>query len=390
MHPLPATGPARRGARATAALPAADGSRLHGVDALRGVAAILVMLFHYTTRYEEKFGHVSPPAFEVSWGYLGVNLFFMIICFVIFMTLERTQRPADFLVSRFSRLFPAYWVAAMVTYAIVQLTPELGKNVSPMAAIGNALMFHGLLGIPNVDGVYWTLEIELLFYWAIFLLWLTVGFKAPERWLAKWLALAIAGAALQRVGFALPYIVSRAFILSYIPYFALGVLLYLYFVRRTFRWRVEGLLGVLALLAIDLIDAPARLLWTFAFLVLFVLVAFRWQTSAAVRALARVGIVSYPLYLLHETLGWSLIHRLEAHRIGPNVAIAISCAVALALASALHFTVEAPAMTAIRRAWRRSPTSAAEPPMAYRRRWIGVTVLVGMAVLIGNRLTLHS
>lgn len=45
--------------------PSAD-SRLHGLDALRGVAALLVMLFHYATRYQEKFGHLSPPAFQVS------------------------------------------------------------------------------------------------------------------------------------------------------------------------------------------------------------------------------------------------------------------------------------------------------------------------------------
>jgi peptidoglycan/LPS O-acetylase OafA/YrhL len=392
MQPLSASGPIHGGAHAAAALPAsaADDSRLHGVDALRGVAALLVMLFHYTTRYQEKFGHVSPPAFEVHWGYLGVNLFFMISGFVIFMTLERTRRPADFLVSRFSRLFPAYWVAALVTWTIVQLTPELGKNVSPLAAIGNGLMFHGLLGIPNIDGVYWTLEVELLFYWAMFLLWLTVGFAAPVRWLAPWLALSIVAAAVQRLGFAFPYIVSRVFILPYFPYFALGVLLYLYFVRRTFRWRVEGLIVALTLLAIALADPSSRLVWTFSFVVLFVLVAFRWQDSFAVRALARVGIISYPLYLLHETIGWTLIHRLEAHGVGANLAIAIACAIALTLALVLHLVVERPAMRSIRAAWRRTPSAASVAAITDRRRWIGATVLIGAAVLVGNRLTLHS
>jgi peptidoglycan/LPS O-acetylase OafA/YrhL len=392
MHSLAVTGSTRGGSHVEDALPvrSADDARLHGVDALRGVAALLVMLFHYTTRYQEKFGHVSPPAFEVSWGYLGVNLFFMISGFVIFMTLERTRRPADFLVSRFSRLFPAYWVAALVTWTIVQLTPELGKNVSPMAAIGNGLMFHGLLGIPNIDGVYWTLEVELLFYWAMFLLWLTVGFAAPARWLMPWLALSIVAAAVQRLGFAFPYIVSRVFILPYFPYFAIGVLLYLYFVRHTFRWRVEGPIGVLALLAIALIDPPSRLLWTAAFVAVFVLAAFRWQASFAVRALALVGIVSYPLYLLHETIGWTLIHRLEARAVGPDLAIAIACATALTLAFVLHVAVERPAMRSIRSAWKR--WSAAAPAMASpdRRRWIGATVLIGAMVLVGNRLTLHG
>ena len=364
-------------------------SRLHGVDALRGVAALLVMLFHYTTRYEEKFGHLSPPAFHVSWGYLGVNLFFMISGFVIFMTLERTSRPADFLVSRFSRLFPAYWVAALVTFVTLQLATELGKSVSYAEAAANGIMFHGLLGVPHIDGVYWTLEVELLFYWAMFLLWLSVGFAAPQRWIGAWLALSIAAASAQRLGIGFPYIVSRAFLLPHFPYFALGILLYLYHVRRTFRWRVEGALGVLAFLAIALVDSPSRVLLTAAFLLLFVLVGFRWSSAAPVRLLARVGIISYPLYLLHETIGWALIHRLEAHAIDANVAIALASALALALACLLHVAVEAPAMRSIRHAWRRSSASAVGAP-AHRQRWIGVTVAIGMVVLLGNRLTLHS
>ena len=71
-----------------------------------------------------------------------------------------------------------------MTFLTLQLAPELGKSVSYTEAVATSVMFHGLLGIPNIDGVYWTLEVELLFYWAIFLLWLTVGFTAPQRWIA--------------------------------------------------------------------------------------------------------------------------------------------------------------------------------------------------------------
>ena len=52
------------------------------------------------------------------------------------------------------------------------MVPELGKSVSFWQALGNGLMFHGLLGVPHIDGVYWTLEVELLFYWAMLLIWL--------------------------------------------------------------------------------------------------------------------------------------------------------------------------------------------------------------------------
>jgi len=64
--------------------------RLAEVDALRGLAALSVMAFHYTTKYDELFQFSGTVPFNVPWGYLGVNLFFVISGFVIFMTLERT------------------------------------------------------------------------------------------------------------------------------------------------------------------------------------------------------------------------------------------------------------------------------------------------------------
>ena len=61
--------------------------RLAQLDALRGIAALAVVLFHYTTRYDQLFGHAQSPALSFPYGYLGVNLFFMISGFVILMTL---------------------------------------------------------------------------------------------------------------------------------------------------------------------------------------------------------------------------------------------------------------------------------------------------------------
>ena len=78
--------------------------RLTELDSLRGIAAMAVVLFHYTTRFTELYGHTAPPVFSVPLGHLGVNLFFMISGFVIFMTLERTLTSRDFIISRFSRL----------------------------------------------------------------------------------------------------------------------------------------------------------------------------------------------------------------------------------------------------------------------------------------------
>jgi len=81
-------------------------TRLTGIDALRGLAAISVVFYHYTTRYQQKFGFAEPPGIEFPFGHLGVNLFFVISGFVIFMTLEDETGIANIVV--WPKLFEQY------------------------------------------------------------------------------------------------------------------------------------------------------------------------------------------------------------------------------------------------------------------------------------------
>ena len=95
-------------------------ARVRELDVLRGLAAAAVVLFHYTVRYGALYGYPAPPIVRVPTGFYGVEVFFCISGFVIFMTLDRTRRPMDFVVSRVSRLWPAYIVAIAVTFAVVR------------------------------------------------------------------------------------------------------------------------------------------------------------------------------------------------------------------------------------------------------------------------------
>ena len=96
-------------------------ARLQPLDAIRGIAAMMVVLIHYTVNYSKLFPQADHPSFVVSWGYLGVNFFFMVSGFVIFMTLCKTINSWDFVVSRFSRLYPVYWFAVLATAAVAIL-----------------------------------------------------------------------------------------------------------------------------------------------------------------------------------------------------------------------------------------------------------------------------
>lgn len=154
--------------------------RLELLDYCRFFAALSVLTYHYTFS-GVNVGKVNSFQFDeiissfTKYGYLGVELFFMISGFVIF--LSATKRSASsFIVNRAVRLYPAYWFAVIFT-SIVSLAfggEQLQVYISQVLL--NLTMLQSFLGIMHVDGVYWTLVYEIEFYIAVYLL-ILLGLK---------------------------------------------------------------------------------------------------------------------------------------------------------------------------------------------------------------------
>ena len=139
--------------------------RILELDAVRGIAALMVVLYHYTTWSTQSEGFSSTaPLFEFWQGKFGVYLFFIVSGFVIFLTLEKCDNISDFIVSRFARLYPAYWICVLITFLILYLTPIPGREVSTQQLLINMTMLQKFLRVASIDGVYWTLAVELVFY----------------------------------------------------------------------------------------------------------------------------------------------------------------------------------------------------------------------------------
>jgi peptidoglycan/LPS O-acetylase OafA/YrhL len=332
-------------------------TRLGQIDALRGLAALAVVLFHYTARFVDIFNPASRPIFEVRHGGLGVNLFFIISGFVIFMTLERTKRPLDFVVSRFSRLFPSYWVAIIITFAVTHWLGLPGKLVDIGPALGNFLMIHNLFGIPNVDGAYWTLEVELLFYFAIFSL-----FSLGKLDYINWALLAVLAlkfiylAAPAFFGFDLPWIVYRLLILHYIPWFALGICIFQLNASMTdgqpARNRTVIFVTVVAaLLALAIGESIWQAILGLCLGLLVHLCARGRLHILNARPFLWLGSISYPLYLLHENIGWSIQLQVLERGASFEVAVVLALAASLAAAALLTKFIEQPALRRIRAAY---------------------------------------
>lgn len=331
----------------------AGAARLLAVDALRGIAALAVVLFHFTTRFQDLYGGAGSPTVAFPNGHYGVNLFFVISGFVIFMTLERTKRPLDFVVSRFSRLFPSYWFAVALTFIVVSSFGLPGKEVTVGQALANGLMVHGLLGVPHVDGVYWTLEIEMLFY--AWMLLLFVGGQLGRVHLALWALLSLRLVYVvmaKKFGVDLSWTLSHLLILKYLPWFAIGICVYQ---LSRGDWPKRSLPVTLALALVVLVAADGWRISAMAacFAVLVWLAATGRADWLANPVLVFFGAISYPLYLLHENMGWVAMRAMQRAGWSFDVSAVAALFGAIALAAAVTFAVERPAMRWVRAAYGR-------------------------------------
>ncbi|MCF4164325.1 acyltransferase [Zavarzinia compransoris] len=345
------------------------GERDRTIDCLRGIAILLVVLYHWLVRWTvpefehdvTAWRHVHSPVFLL--GRYGVQIFFVISGFVIAMTLMRSASALEFAARRFARLFPALLLAASLTFAVSRLHDPFALGVGFRDYLLNLTFIGSMLGAELVDSAYWTLSVEVRFYAFAALCW----FVLRERF---WIGL---------IGFALLALAAdmmeprlgKLFLRDYNAFFLLGVALWQ--IRRGVgagRGRVSaGFLVAMAVLAYGMTAGQfheaglpdwAPHAFVLGAMVLVVL-ALGGRLRLNSRWLAWVGLVSYSLYLLHQILGIHMIRALRLLDLPDVVVFPLTLATFLA-ASHLAFTfVERPGRRAIMALWRR--TAAALPQM---------------------------
>lgn len=288
--------------------------RFHELDIMRFLAALAVLFYHYTFGANRIYG---TPAFSADkilrYGYLGVDAFFMISGYVVLMS-SMHKTPKYFFISRVVRLYPAYWVSCLLTFAILYF----GKISAPGAPTAsfkllayNLTMLQGFFGKVDLNGVFWTLTYEIGFYFIILII------SAHQLWknllliIATWLIYTLL------VG---PNATNNALAFFLIPKFSCcfiaGMLFYLLRIKYAAGWKIYLLLIACFLLNIknDILimgkmndyyhDAYAYKSYLMAavitaFYIFFLLSALGKLDSPRLKYPAKLGALTYPFYLTH-------------------------------------------------------------------------------------------
>lgn len=318
------------------------------LDILRFFAAISVLMLHYfSVAVSQNTDWISR---YITHGYLGVELFFIISGFVIFFSLQKPIK--EYALGRFIRLYPLFWILCTITYIITLIwTPDTALSLKHFFM--NLLIINDNKVAFLVDGVYWTLTQELIFYTMIGFFVYFFSLKRIEWFFGIWLLTVFLTF---YFGFENSFITKIA-LTRYATFFSIGGLTALIYSQKDaiqksihMTYIRYGLLFS-SLLLIPYVSEKLKVSTAYAtnkfgvfnhdsyiFLSILILLFFsgilinnKINNKKLIKISLMLGAMTYPLYLIHSKIGSIVIGFFESF--GQISVVSISVAICMVLAS---------------------------------------------------------
>ncbi len=335
-------------------------SRILELDALRAIAAINLLLFHFTLVFENRYGYNSPLGFEFPWGKYGVQLFFMLSGFVNAMTLLKKGEPGEFLVSRLIRIFPSYWLVILLNVVLLSTFAMYAAEPSTAQFAANMTVMPTLFGYECWEPVTWTLQVEMIFYGVLIVLFMGGAMNRPLRTIYMLLGISAFGMMYcyqvnalypNSLQAGLASFLSSLFILKYLPLFAIGILLHEIKLQRGNA--ILHSIGIVASAVVfhaidDHGHNPAATVLLFALLALS---AYGKIPVLRTKPFLVISASSYALYLFHNNLGCLVIKYVNDIGVHPIASLIIGIVFAFVFAIAYTFLFEQPLTKFLRHQW---------------------------------------
>lgn len=289
------------------------------LDLLRLTAAFMVLIFHFGFRMEitgEGGGiHFSELRPIAMWCDIGLLIFFTISGYVITMSTDN-RSAIDFAVGRIARIWPIFVTCATITATVLYCFPVSGLQIPTLVQwLSHFIIVSRLLGQPFLDGAYWTIAVELIFYGWVFLL-IALGWfqKQWKVFTVVWIFLSVANEFIFD-----SEAIRKLLITEYSGYFAFGIGLY-----RSAQSIDSSTMMVMAVAVLWACAAPfvindqiyhlyhvnrsvigLGLMGPIA-LACFTLCVKSPDIMSKNGVAVMLGALTYPLYLLHQNIGYSV------------------------------------------------------------------------------------
>jgi len=284
-----------------------------------------VIIYHYTFVYykDADTNNIFIQNFRSFTDYLnlgafGVSLFFLISGFVIPMSLKGNDRKLavkNFAIRRFFRLYPTYWVAIILISTIILFFKD-SNAYSMKQILTNFTMLQDIFKVNSIDGVFWTLMVELKFYILTAILFYFSLLKKIRLIIGFFLILSIVTLFNWDGTFnpIINAILHRNNLWSYLMLMYLGTGFYFYHIGEISKNNLIFLISIVSIyffishyFKADT-EFGSRLGYSIATLsAILSFIVFSQNKQTISRITTFFGNISYPLYLLHQVLGYFII-----------------------------------------------------------------------------------
>jgi peptidoglycan/LPS O-acetylase OafA/YrhL len=289
----------------------AEYTRVPALDLLRLIAVLGVAAYHFG--FHGPAGMVAVPdvASVARYGFMGVPAFFVISGFVIAYSAEG-RTATSFAIARFSRIYPTFLFCMTITFVAVLIFGAPLFQTTFLQWISNLVIVAP--GHTYVDSAYWSLVVEAIFYgWVTVLIWLGLFQRRCDAVLLIWIAISLLNELTVDIRFF-----GKTLLTDYSGFFASGIVLYQIRAGKP----DARLLGLFALSVMTgVYQVVHNLRWTrqetggefdelivagiFVSCVAVIFLATRIKhLPMNPKVLLAIGGCTYPLYLLHQQLGY--------------------------------------------------------------------------------------
>ncbi|MGL6365440.1 acyltransferase family protein [Aeromonas veronii] len=355
-------------------------NRIDFANTLRGFAALAVVISHYygvfwsSRAAVEVLTNAPMLPFEThaipiyvsllnffplfNWGAYGVALFFIISGFVIPFSLQKTTW-SGFTINRMLRIVPTYIVGFSITLGAILISSHYFSREWPFTA--QEVLIHYIPGVRDllwsrgIDGIVWTLEIEMKFYFVCALLIVLFRKQSTMVFLAP-IFIFIASVVINRCipdwgkSDARLWQLAMTFmtVSQYIIYMFIGVVFHYVQRGRIERDKAYLLIGVIfCLFCLHWYIGPAAagitVAWSYAFALLTFIFAFTYQDFfKSNKFFDFLADISYPLYVIHGVAGYVALRILLDLGMKAWVSLLIVTSGCIFLSWVLHKLVEKP------------------------------------------------
>ena len=313
---------------------------LSSLDLLRGIAALAVCYFHFTHGNPDFLSKTNLLYQSGRYGFLGVDVFFVISGFVIpyamYRGMYRFKNFGKFLLKRVIRIEPPFIASIILVIALNWLSTlspyyrGAGFTIDFTALALHLGYLNAFFQYPWVNDVYWTLAIEFQYYIIIALIF---PLLIHSKKYYSFIAVGVFG----MMGF---FITGHNFIFNYGLLFVVGILLF----QFKIGYLKDAEFGTLLLIALLMIFVKFDKRYLVAALLpYFFILYFDFNNKIS----KFLGNISYSLYLVHIPIGGRIINICETliqSELLRSVFVFVALAGSIFAAWVFFMVIEKPAM----------------------------------------------